>query len=533
MLNAGVLIQAGRTVTGIRVNIVPGSTAFGVELQRAPDASGAPNVGAATDATTFEPLPITGVAYLDAMPLSAGQQWYRARHIAPGYNPGTWTAWVAGSPMVISGGGSQTDIARAGVYPMVRGIPLTDALFSLRATGSDGSTAASDAHNPQGSVPPTTSDANPFSYSSWCVSVSGRGGIHWTWSGFTIYRADGSTIVVPASSSLPAAAAPTLSQVAGGALAARTRCVRIALVKDTLMFGISAESSLAISANNLLHVASPAAVAGYDGWVPLVGDVNLGNEVVQSTVSFNPPIAFGTDWTEPTAGATVPTGSISQYNDDATALAAHDWGLAASTTYFYYPCWDVINGRVAFAGGGKMTAKSNLQAARQNRDGYISLAAAGPVSALTPAVGGSTGGAGGGGCLHPETIVETPRGNRKLGELWVGASVRGRSGRWTRIMKYERRPQREWIRMRVGTGASLLMTLTHPMTLLGDVVKRAVALTLADVVHVPGAVSEIAALDRVFLEGVDQIDVECEPEREFWAGERAPTILTHNTYVQS
>lgn len=387
--------------------------------------------------------------------------------------------------------------------------------------------------NNQGSIPPSTSDASPLSYSGWCVSATSRAGIRWSWSAFTIYRADGSTISVAASSSLPAPSAPTLSQVAGGALALRTRCARVALVKDKMMFGISPESSLSVSANNLLKITSPAAVAGYDGWIPLVGDVNLNNEVVQ-TGTFPPatPIAFGTDWTEPTGGATLPTGTNTQYNDDATALGAHDWNLTANTTYQYYPCWDVANGRLSFAGGGAMTAKSNLQASRQNRDGYLSLAVSGPISGATPVLGNSSSGSGGGGCLHPDTIVETARGLRKIGELWVGAAIRGRSGRWTRIMKYERRPQRQWIRLTVAGGERLTMTLTHPMTMLAGV-KRAAELTLTDLIHVPGGMAEITDLERLTLDGVDQIDIECEPEREFWAGETHPTILTHNTFVQS
>lgn len=137
MLNAGVLIQQGRRVTGILLKVVPGSTAFGIELERAPDLAGAPNVGAAVDAAIFQPQPLTGTDYLDVMPIAAGQQWYRARHIANGYNPGNWTPWVAGTPVIVTAGQLQ-DTATPAVYPVIRSLPLTDGLYAVQAASSDG-----------------------------------------------------------------------------------------------------------------------------------------------------------------------------------------------------------------------------------------------------------------------------------------------------------------------------------------------------------------------------------------------------------
>jgi hypothetical protein len=69
------------------------------------------------------------------------------------------------------------------------------------------------------------------------------------------------------------------------------------------MMTISDESQLTVNANNLLKVTSPPAVAGYDGWVPCVGASGF-TEVFQPGQPAT-PVAFGTDWTEPTGGATV------------------------------------------------------------------------------------------------------------------------------------------------------------------------------------------------------------------------------------
>src|SRR5207248_2761787 len=135
---------------------------------------------------------------------------------------------------------------------------------------------------------------------------------------------------------------PTLSQVAGGSLGARTRYVRIALLRSGLRwYGYSGtvtdgEASFSVSANNLLKVTSPPAQAGFDGWQPLVGS-SANGEVTQSTVA---SLSFGQDWTEPTTGADVS-------NTVGTPWNSTDWNgatvlieAAASTTYYFYPYWD-------------------------------------------------------------------------------------------------------------------------------------------------------------------------------------------------
>lgn len=521
--------------TGVLIGITPGNASQAIELQRAPDdGTGHANAGAAVTITTLPPSPLSGIKYPDPLSITGVFVFYRWRHIGAGYDPGSWTGFGRAIATTLpSGSNLQSD---TGLYPIHRDLPLTDGVYALRASANDGSTNVSDAMNPQGSTPPITADANPFSYSGVCPSSATRGSIAWTWSAFTIYRADGTTISVPASSSLATTAAPTLSQVAGGALAARTRCVRIGLVKDKMLFGVSAETSLAVSVNNLLKVTSPAAVAGYDGWIPLVGSVGTNDEVLQTGAGGAlpaSPIAFGTDWTEPTTGAIQPTGNNTQMNDYSGVLkAAHDGNLAASTTYQYYPCLDVANVLISFAGGGAMSAKSILQASRQNRDGYIPLAVLGAMPGVTPAVGSPSSGGGGGGCLHPDTLVETARGVRKLGTLAVGDTVRARDGSWTRITRKDTKPCTDWVRVTVAGGESLLATPSHPFTMATGGLKRAHELAVRDLLLVFGGMAEIARLEAVTL-SADQVDVECAPVREFWAGESAPTILTHNAFAQS
>lgn len=98
-------------------------------------------------------------------------------------------------------------------------------------------------------------------------------------------------------SRIAAPAAPSLSQISGGTLAAATLYAKITLVSPSGETTASTESGLAISASNLLEIASPAAAGNATGWNAYVASAS-GAEVLQNTA----PIALGTSWTEPVAG---------------------------------------------------------------------------------------------------------------------------------------------------------------------------------------------------------------------------------------
>jgi hypothetical protein len=98
-------------------------------------------------------------------------------------------------------------------------------------------------------------------------------------------------------------AAPTLSSVAGGALAATTYYVKISYKSSTGETLASSESSLAVAANNLLQVTSPPPATGAVGW-----DVYVSTTTGAETEQNLSPIAIGTNWTEPTTGLSAGTG---------------------------------------------------------------------------------------------------------------------------------------------------------------------------------------------------------------------------------
>jgi hypothetical protein len=130
-----------------------------------------------------------------------------------------------------------------------------------------------------------------------------------TYPGGTLTLAAGATSYVyldPAANCAPASvvflsppAAPAPSQVAGGSLGARTYYVKTTYVNANGETSLSPEATFAVSADDLLQVASPPAVAGATGWNLYVSD-SSGKEAIQNPDS---PMAIGTAWTEPASGA--------------------------------------------------------------------------------------------------------------------------------------------------------------------------------------------------------------------------------------
>jgi hypothetical protein len=140
---------------------------------------------------------------------------------------------------------------------------------------------------------------------------------------------------------IAAPSAPTLSQVAGGSLAAATYYAKVAYVNYSGETLASSESSLAVSANYLLQVASPASVAGATGWNVYVS-TSSGTETRQNTS----PISIGTNWTEPTAGL-ISGASLPSQNTTAKAalILADPPGPSDNTNELFFYGLNLVGAR--------------------------------------------------------------------------------------------------------------------------------------------------------------------------------------------
>jgi hypothetical protein len=248
---------------------------------------------------------------------------------------------------------------------------------------------SSSALNGQGSTIPYGVPPNVLT-SRWGGIGAGQMWIAFKWSTFNLIRADGSTLAVPAPpAALPG---PFLGDVAGGTRGALTLYARIGLVKNNELCAISGEASTAVGANRLLTITSPAAVAGYDGWMPMVASAT-NTEYIQATgISPNAgPLAFGTDYQEATGHFTTVD---SQYDNTWWPGALVLWGMNPSITTYWYPFYDIGPSlvRVApFGGGSAVTAPDAPSASKQVGDGRYPLS----VGAFTVAIGAGGGGGGG------------------------------------------------------------------------------------------------------------------------------------------
>ena len=269
-----------------------------------------------------------------------------------------------------------------------------------------------DVFNAQGTMLPVPADGTIFSYATGGGTTGHMFAVVSTAVTYGLRRPDKSVLNAPATNAYDRPAAPTLSQVAGGALGARTLFVRVAYVKLNpqanagIMYRTSLESSLAVLANNLLKVTSPAAVAGYDGYVVLCGTAT-GAEVIQQRLggggaSFDGVMAFGTDWTEPVGGAPSSSTVRTPYDPSMDSGFTLSERAASPTLYKAYVYYDGTVGTggvfrvAAMASGTWPTALSEEPAQEQNGDQMIAMSFGLTVNISMPAAGGTNPGTGSG-----------------------------------------------------------------------------------------------------------------------------------------
>lgn len=128
-------------------------------------------------------------------------------------------------------------------------------------------------------------------------------------------------------------------------------------------------------------------------------------------------------------------------------------------------------------------------------------------------------------------LVETrERGIVAVGTVRASEQLRGRTG-WTTVETIGLIDHAEFVRVELGDGSVVVVTPTHPFTLPDGTVRVAMALSLADYLIVADGYAQVRALTMVG--GGRKASVHCEPDHEFWAGEQAPRVLTHNLIVGS
>lgn len=341
---------------GAIIEIYPSTVGgLSVELQSATASAAASSLWSSV---IFPPTSAGGLWRVPfQIPDSTKTYYFKARYPAQaGYSAGPFTAIVAKKP---------------GILPPRR--PW------------DGTLRISTPLTQQGSMLPVPFAGSLFT-ASWGGIGAGQMFVGFSWASQTLYKPDGSTFTLPAPPTALSLAAGDLGQVAGGVRVATTLYARRGLVKDGHVYALSGEQSLLILLNDRLTVTSPTAVPGYDGWCVMVGLVSNA-EYLQESGGTPYPIPFGTDYTEPAAHFST---AAAQYTSAWLGSMVYV-DLNASTTYYFYPYYDLSLGFLRMAPYGDAvgdTAPSMVDANQSWSDGRISLSGSG-MTVVVGAGGGS------------------------------------------------------------------------------------------------------------------------------------------------
>lgn len=224
-------------------------------------------------------------------------------------------------------------------------------------------------------------------------------------------------------------------------------------------------------------------------------------------------------------------------------------GLAAGTTYYFYPYWDEAAQALAWVASGvglpanAQSAKTNSAAQQQSLQGRIPLSQGAMVGATPSSGSGGGSGGGSGSCLRAGTMVlSRERGTVPLDTCRIGDHILGPGnggvgpgGRalpggkhaWTRIVRLEVLPADTFIRLYLSNEEMLDVTPHHIFTLADGSPMRAERLCLADILEGRFGRLTLRRIEAINEEG-RKVTVSCAPIHEFYAGRHAATVLTHN-----
>ncbi|MGH9706346.1 MAG: Hint domain-containing protein [Candidatus Acidiferrales bacterium] len=214
-------------------------------------------------------------------------------------------------------------------------------------------------------------------------------------------------------------------------------------------------------------------------------------------------------------------------------------GLAAATTYYFYPYWDDAALAIDWVGGGAgsppnpnaQTAKTNSAAQQQSLQGRIPLSQGAMIAATTASGTGGGSGGGSGSCLRSGSVVLTrERGTVELETCRAGEHLRCPSGAgesWTRIMRIEVRDADTFIRLHFSNAEILDVTPHHIFTLADGSPMRAERLCLADILVGRFGRLTLKKIEAIVEDG-KKVTVSCEPTHQFFAGKHSASVATHN-----
>ena len=230
-------------------------------------------------------------------------------------------------------------------------------------------------------------------------------------------------------------------------------------------------------------------------------------------------------------------------------------GLAASTTYYFYPFYATRGCGIGFVAGNSGSPRFAHSAATdtatqsqhlQDREplSFGAMYATTRASAGTDTVygGGSTGdivgGTRPGGCPRDSMVVESlTNGIVRCDWLELGERIVSPDGEgWTEVVGLDITTCPQFILIRTEAGDEIEISPETPQPMFDDSDKPAGLLSLNDRVMVrqPGGGSGyVAGLEWVDAPEGKRVLMACQPSHRFWCGRTAPNIAAHNVGAKS
>lgn len=209
-------------------------------------------------------------------------------------------------------------------------------------------------------------------------------------------------------------------------------------------------------------------------------------------------------------------------------------GLAAATTYYFYPYWDETALTLAWIAGGAgnpanaQPAKTIAAAQQQALQGRVPLSAGAIAAATTSSGTGGGSGGGSGSCLRAGMmVVSQDRGTVPVESLRVGEEILSRAECWTRVVRHEVHEADTFVRLHFSNEDSLDVTPHHVFTLADGSPVRAERLCLTDILEGRNGRLTLKKIELVVADGA-KVLMTCEPDPEFYAGRASASVLTHN-----
>ena len=215
-------------------------------------------------------------------------------------------------------------------------------------------------------------------------------------------------------------------------------------------------------------------------------------------------------------------------------------GLAAATTYYFYPYYDETNAVLAWVNGSGhgtdgiaflAAQRSNTLAQSQALQAHTPLSS-GPISAVTTASGGGGGGGGGGSgnCVRSNMLVEEKtKGIIPAYEIETGDFLKSKDG-WVEVQRAYEAECDLFVQVCVN-GHYLDVTPWHPFEAMDEFCQpmgtEASRLTLFHQLHTIDGTDFVSSIEMLQGKGQKMV-IECGYPHTFYAGEDKPYILAHN-----